>query len=173
MHKPSVTQLLDLLAKPALITWANEQGLKGVNIKTARQSALKSGTSMHAQIEAKDFADPEVRQNYERFMSDKELIDSEQEIETEWFTGRYDARIKWRGLTYLVDYKKSRRQRVYFEYKLQLAAYSMGVQADRFAMVATPAFIPVEVNLSEDMPKYREVLIALSKIYQLRQELGA
>lgn len=171
MRKPRVTQLLDLLAKPALITWANEQGLKGINIKADRSKSLSAGTSMHSQIESLKFDDPETEQNHKRFMSDKELIDTEQDIETEWFVGRYDARIKWRGLTYLMDYKQSTRPRVYFEHKLQLAAYSMGVEADRFAIVATPAFIPVEVNIVRDMEKYRSILIALSKIYTLRAEL--
>lgn len=172
MHKPSVTQLLDLLAKPALITWANEQGLKGVDIKKARKTALSSGTSMHAQIESKEFLELEHAANFSRFMADKELIDAEQQIETEWFTGRYDARLKWRGLTYLVDWKKSRRQRVYFEYKLQLAAYGMGVQCDRFGMVATPAFVLVEVKMTDDLKRYQDIIIALSKIWTLRQELG-
>jgi len=170
--KPSVTQLLDMLAKPALITWANEQGLAGVNIKTMRDKAKLAGTSMHSQIERKDFTDPTHAANFARFMSDKELIDQEQSIETEWFVGRYDSRIKWRDLTYLIDYKKSRRHRVYFEHRLQLAAYGMGVAADRFAIVATPDFVPVEVALERHRKEYEGIMIALSKIWQARQEIG-
>lgn len=170
--KPSVTQLLDMLAKPALITWANEQGLAGVNIKTMRDKAKRAGTSMHSQIERKDFTDPKHAENFARFMSDKELIDQEQSIETEWFVGRYDSRIKWRGLTYLIDYKKSRRHRVYFEHRLQLAAYGMGVSADRFAIVATPDFVPVEVSLERHRKEYESIMISLSNIWQARQSIG-
>lgn len=44
MKKPSVTMLIDLLAKPALIDWANKQGLLGVDIKDLRKKAKSSGT---------------------------------------------------------------------------------------------------------------------------------
>jgi len=172
MQKPSVTQLLDLLAKPALISWANKQGLAGVDIDTVRTKTRNAGTSLHSQIESRSFADAEHADNFARFMCDKELIDQEQAIETEWFVGRYDARIKWRGLTYLVDYKKSRRGRVYFEHRLQLAAYGMGVQADRFAIVAVPAFTPIEVKLDSQRKTYEGIIIALAHIWQAKQEVG-
>ena len=51
MKKPSVTQLLDLIAKPALISWANKQGLMGIDTSEKRKKILLNGTSLHSQIE--------------------------------------------------------------------------------------------------------------------------
>lgn len=171
--KPSVTQLLDLLAKPALIAWANKQGLAGIDINEAREKSRRAGTSIHSQIESGVFESQKDAESFTRFMADKELIDQEQTIETEWFVGRYDARLKWRGLTYLVDYKKSRRPAVYFEHRLQLAAYAMGTQADKFAIVAVPAFIPLEVQMGDRLEKYQQVVVSLARIWQISRELDA
>ena len=51
MKKPSVTKLLDLLHKPAIVKWANKQGLAGVEINAYSASVKKHGTDLHNQIE--------------------------------------------------------------------------------------------------------------------------
>lgn len=171
MKKPSVSQLLDLLAKPGLIGWANKQGLAGIEIKARRAQSLKAGVSIHSQIESGCFDTHEDMTNYCAFMRGKQIIDSEQDIETEWFVGRYDVRFTDGVDEYIADYKKSKRGTLYFERKLQLIAYTMAKPA-RMAVVAVPAFqmIPFE---TDDRGKYEQVLIHLSRIWQLKQELKA
>jgi hypothetical protein len=171
VKKPSVTDLVGMLDKPALLSWANAQGLLGVKLNAVRQRVRGAGTSMHEQIETGCFDEPAHAENYIRFSRDKELLDSEKPIETEWFTGRYDARFRCRDGIYLIDYKKSQRRRVYFEHCLQLAAYGMAETADKFAIVATPDFAMIEVDVAAHREKYENILIALSKIYTLRWQI--
>lgn len=172
MKKPSVTDLCDLLAKPALITWANKQGLAGIDIKVSRKAAKSAGTSLHAQIEDGAFDDPLHAANYTRFAKDKEIIASERQIETEWFTGRYDVLLGYRGERWLCDYKKSRRHRIWLEHKIQLVAYGMAEPVDKFAIVAVPdfAFIPLEIN-KEQRAKIERMVICLSQLWTLKQEI--
>lgn len=48
---PSVTQVIDLLAKPALITWSYKRGLDGLDLYETRDKAADAGTHAHAMIE--------------------------------------------------------------------------------------------------------------------------
>lgn len=174
MKKPSVTDLVDLLAKPALITWANKQGLAGINIAGIRKQTRAIGTSMHAQIEDGAFDDPLHFDNFMRFKADKEFLSTEKDIETEWFTGRYDVLLGYRGERWLCDYKKSRRHRLYFEHKIQLVAYGMAEPADRFGIVATPDFALLELEMdAAQRSKIERIIICLSQIWTLRKEIAS
>lgn len=97
-----------------------------------------------------------------------EIIDTEQSFETEYYTGRYDVRLKWKGLTYKCDYKSS--SKVYFENKIQLAAYKLAFpDDDSLAVIHLKDFVisPIEIDIS----LYQDLLIALSKVYELKQKL--
>ena len=91
--KPSVSKLIDLLNKPALIKWANKQGLKGIDVGIYKESARQRGSSRHKAIE--DFAagvlceDEDMNLRMTNFFSDKKIIDTEVSFETDYFTGRY------------------------------------------------------------------------------------
>lgn len=174
MKKPSVTQLLDLLAKPALISWANRQGLLGIDIEEQRKKAKLDGTSLHSQIEnvckgTGDFEREIDRDSFDRFMLDKEVISIEQKIETEWFVGRYDAKIKVGSSEYIIDYKSGFKGQIYLEHKLQLVAYAMAENA-QIAIVPIPQFHLIPINLKDAKP-YEDMLINLSKIWQLKKEI--
>lgn len=49
---PGVTTVLGMLAKPALMRWAYEQGKAGLDFEAVRQQAADTGTVAHALIEA-------------------------------------------------------------------------------------------------------------------------
>jgi hypothetical protein len=175
IKKPSVSELLDLMAKPALIEWANKQGLLGVNIKDKRKRSLANGTSLHKQIE--DYhtdgvlLDSEVNQrNLEAFIKGKRIIAMEQQIETEWFVGRYDVKLEHDGKEWLADYKSGFKGRVYLDYKLQLVAYAMAEPTANLAIVPIPQFhlIPVEI---ENREPYEQMLKTLSQLWQLKKEI--
>jgi hypothetical protein len=175
MNKPSVTQLIDLLNKPALIDWANRQGLEGVNIKEARKGKMQRGSNLHKQIE--NFILYGECMNVEshqkgliNFLKDKEILDVEKKIETEWFTGILDCSLIYKGKKYIIDYK-SKAKRVYFDNKLQLIAYSMAYDCDYFAIVSIPNFQFFEVEIKE-RKKYEDILKSLSNIYMLKKELN-
>jgi len=50
IKKPSVSKLVKILDKPALVGWANKIGLEGVNLKAYRTKAMADGSNIHAQI---------------------------------------------------------------------------------------------------------------------------
>ena len=169
--KPSVTDLLKLLDKPALLSWANKKGLEGVDISKERSKWLNAGTSIHSQIEnyirkGEPFIS-EIDQSYFKcFIEDKEILGLENKIETEWFVGRYDIKVKWKNKIYLMDFKNNSK-RIYFENKLQLIGYGMAEQCDCFAVVSVPSFTVMNFKVDNREP-YEEILKCLSKIYTLK-----
>lgn len=174
MKKPSVTQLLDLLAKPALISWANKLGLQGIDIKEKRKKSLAKGTSMHSQIERtckgeQGFEREIDAMSFAAFLEGKQVVSMEQEIETEWFQGRYDAAIICDDEYYIVDYKSGFKGKIYLEHKLQLVAYTMAIPAS-MAIVPIPQFQLVPVEIINREP-YEQMLIQLSKLWQLKKEI--
>lgn len=174
MKKPSVTQLLDLLAKPALIGWANKQGLAGIDIEVTRKKSLQDGTSIHNQIEnyckgEGDFIEERDRNRFNQFMQDKKILFIEKQIETEWFIGRFDAMLEVEGKPLIVDYKSGFTGKVYLENKLQLIAYTMAEPAD-MAIVGVPQFYISPVIIKNREP-YETLLKSLSNIYYAKKEI--
>lgn len=169
--KPSVTKLIDLLNKPGLIKWANKIGMKGIDVELYRADAKSKGSSKHQAIE--DFTrgilseDEELNNRMEHFFSDKQIIDTEISFETEFFTGRYDIKLAWHDLVFICDYKSSRK--VYFETKLQLAAYRMAVPCDKLAVIHFPDLLIDPIDI--DIQKYSQFLVKLSELYELKEEL--
>lgn len=174
MKKPSVTELTEMLAKPALIKWANKLGLQGIEVAEKQARGRSRGSSLHAQIEAYckgsgGFERDMDRQQFDNLMQDKTILEVERSIETEWFVGRYDARIDFGGVEYIIDYKSGFKGKIYLENKLQLIAYSM-FQPSEMAIVAIPQFhfFPIEIKNREP---YEQMLIKLSELYQLKKEI--
>ena len=176
MKKPSVTQLLDLLSKPALIGWANKLGLQGVDIKEKRRASLAKGRSLHGQIERVSlgtggFDSDTNRTRFDALMANKSIISVEKKIETEWFIGRYDSMIlDENGQCWIADYKSGFKGRIYLENKLQLIAYTMAVPAD-MAIISVPQFQFIPVTVLDRNP-YEQMLIKLSEIYRLKKEIN-
>ncbi len=172
--KPSVTKLIGLLDKPALLKWANKIGLEGIKLDEYRKKSLSDGDSLHKQIESfirnkTPFTNLELKNNFERYFQNKKIIESEKEIETDYFTGRLDIKIKYNSKIFLCDFK-SNQKAVYFENKLQLVAYGMAEQCDGFGIISIPdlTFLPVFVP---DRKPYEKILINLSEIYALKNQL--
>jgi hypothetical protein len=172
--KPHLTELLSLLDKPALKKWANQQGLKGIDITKESSKWMNAGTSIHSQIEnyirkGEPFISDIDQSYFKCFIEDKEILGLENNIETEWFKGRYDIKVKWKDKIYLMDFK-NHSKRIYFENKLQLIGYGMAEQCDCFAVVSVPSFTVMNFKVENRSP-YEEILKCLSKIYTLKQEI--
>jgi hypothetical protein len=166
-NKPSVSQLLDLLNKPALLNWANKIGLEGVKLSDYRKQSTAKGTSLHNQVELfllhkTPFKDKEVQKCFEKFISDKEVIAIEKDIETDSFVGRYDIKLKFNSEVYICDFKSS--DGIYFENKLQLIAYKVADGADKLAIIQLPIFEMKVLDISNYEP-YENILECLSIIY--------
>jgi hypothetical protein len=174
--KPSVTRLLDILNKPALISWANKQGLNGIEIKAYMKMARDDGSDLHRKIELAckgedTFDDPQISESFNNFMQDKKIISIEQDIETEWFVGRFDISFcDNNGEIFVADFKRGFKGKVYLENKLQLIAYTMAFPGS-MAIVKVPEFYFAKIDI-EDRRPYEELIIHLSKIYHLMKEIG-
>ncbi len=173
--KPTVTELIGMLDKPALMKWANKIGLEGVSLDEYRAKSQKRGTSYHKQIEDfimyhKAFEDTGFQARFEQFISDKTIIASEKSFTHALFCGRMD--FKFCGpdkVVYIADFKSNQRS-VYLENKLQLVAYRMAEGCDKVAIISIPdmAIIPVPIL---DFAPYERFLTLLSELYRLKKQL--
>lgn len=174
MKKPSVSKLLALLDKPALLGWANKIGLQGITLTDHRAESQAKGNSLHNQVmhfckNKTPFSDPKIQAKFEKFLKDKEIIDVEQNIENEYLQGRYDNKLIYKGEKYICDFKSS--DRVYFETVLQLMAYRMCDKECKIAVIQLPEFnfIPIDIRHEGE---YEAILIALSLIYECKHKIN-
>jgi len=161
-----------MLDKPALMRWANKIGLEGVKLDDYKSKSKEKGTDTHEAIENylkfNLLPDDELLSNrMQNFFRDKEILEVEKTIETEHFIGRFDIKLKWKDIVFICDFKANGK--VYFETKLQLAAYRMAEPCDHLAVIHTPDFLirPVDVNAG----LYEPFLIHLSKLYVLKNQI--
>jgi len=171
---PSITKLLQLLDKPALLKWANKIGLEGTRLDEYQSKSKAKGNSYHNQVEAmikhnKEIEDPFLRENYHKFFDGSEILESEKTVKGDYWQGRFDIKFKRNGMTYLCDFK-SNAKRVYLENKLQLVAYSELEKVDAIGIISLPDFNYYPVEIKNRKP-YVGILRALSHIYQCKQEI--
>lgn len=165
--KPTVTELLELLNKPALIKWANKLGLKGIDVDEYRTEAMKKGSDLHNQINEFSkygipFENKELWDNYSKFISDKQVIDAEQNIECDLFIGRYDIKLKVNNDIVIADFKSSNR--IYLENILQLVCYQIAFPDCKIAVVEIPSF-KYKPLFIKDITPYKNIIEALVSIY--------
>ena len=131
---PRVTSVLSFIDNEGLIDWANAMGRKGLDNKKILESAAKTGTIVHEQIEhyLKDGLMPSSPHTgfkgfvlwYVKMKTEghvMKVLGQEQRLSCEWFTGTYDLLMEIDGKVYLIDFKTSNH--VHYKYCMQLAAY--------------------------------------------------
>lgn len=174
-RKPTVTELLDLLNKPALLKWANKIGLEGQTLQEAREKSFLLGNNYHGQIEnylkhGKKFEDNDFFRKFEEFIAGKTVVASEQSVEHKDFIGKFDVKLRIGSHEYLCDFKTSRG--VWFETILQLVAYNMVEKADYMAVINVPTFKMRTLYISELQIEYYESIIShLASIYKLKSKI--
>ena len=169
--KPTVSQLLDLLNKPALLKWSNKIWLEWIKLEDYQKKSKSDWISLHKQIENYikneiPFENAEHQNNFDILFKDLSILTVEENIETDYFIWRLDIRIDWRE-KYICDFKSS--DRIYFENKLQLTAYKMAKPDYKTAVIEIPSFKFKPIEL--DYEKYSKILINLSEIWKLKKEL--
>jgi len=139
---PSVTQIVSMLNKPALVTWANKLGLQGIDVKKYVDNKADIGTVAHRMIldyfldQETDFSEysKEVIDKAENsFLSFLEwaknrkvkplFVEKSMVSEVELFGGTFDFYGLVDGEKTLVDFKTGNG--IYQEYFYQLAGYSI------------------------------------------------
>ena len=172
-RKPSVTELIGQLDKPALLGWANRIGLEGKSLVEARRQNMKDGASLHKQLErwllnGTPIPDEVFQAKAKAFFDDKNVIACEKSIIHEKFTGRLDVKYETEdGTVWICDFKTN-QSRLYRENKLQLAAYRMAEGCDRVAIISIPEMKIIEADVPDFSP-YEEIILHLAEIYRLGQ----
>lgn len=198
---PSVTTVLGLLNKPALVGWANRLGLEGIDSDKYVDETKKIGTAVHRMIAAElagrkpDLAEFSSQQlelvansirSWESWKAshklDVQMFESRLVSENYRFGGTFDS--TWVGTLdgegpILVDYKTS--DRLYPEHRVQVAAYTglaaehgirvTGARLLRFGRLPTEGFEEHRLELSELRVRWR-MFLRLLEVYQLRKQLG-
>jgi hypothetical protein len=172
-RKPSVTELVGQLDKPALLGWANRIGLEGKSLLEARRQNMMQGTSLHKQLErwllnGTPIQDEAFQSRAKEFFADKNLIACEKSVDHEKFTGRLDVKYEAAdGTVWICDFKTN-QSRLYRENKLQLAAYRMVEGCDRVAVISIPDMKLIEAEILDFSP-YEEMILHLAELFRLGQ----
>ncbi len=170
--KPTVSQLIDLLNKPALLKWANKIGLEGIPLDQYRKKYAGDGDNIHKQIE-NDFKHGITFSiaNFQAFKSRYEFVESEPVIEDDLYKGRADVILRRNGVKFLFDFKSSNA--IYFEQKLQAIAYKRVLDVQKVGIVNTTYFTEsiIEVTPAEEI-EYGRIINALVAIWHAKKTLG-
>jgi hypothetical protein len=137
---PGVTTILDILSKPALIHWAWDLGMKGLDYRKVKDTAASIGTICHYMVECHiknekpdlsiypqddilkaensflGYLEWEKQNNFELIFSEKQLVS-----ERERYGGTADIYAKLNNKKTLIDVKTSKG--LYPEYRIQVADY--------------------------------------------------
>ena len=198
----SVTTILKLLPKFALIPWAYNLGLVRQDYNKVRQEAADIGTVVHDLINSREDAgvnnylnDMDYHigdrarwsfENYKKFKKDHDLKILKQELtltfggdrNTPAFGGTCDMVAEVDGKLSLVDFKTGNA--VYKESVLQLAAYDMllgleGIKVEQYCLVRVPSKEPdtYEITIYQPQDNYKTTFILLAKAcYALEESIG-
>jgi hypothetical protein len=174
-RKPSVTELVGMLDKPALLSWANRIGLEGKSLIEARRANMAQGVSLHKQLErwllnGTPIADEAFQAKAQAFFEDKNVVACEKVIDHEKFTGRLDVKYQTEDGTERICDFKTNQIRLYRENKLQLAAYRMVAGCDRIAVISIPDMTLIEAEIPDFTP-YEQIVLHLAEIYKLNQQI--
>ena len=139
---PSVTQIVSMLNKPVLVTWANKLGLQGIDVRKYVDIKAEIGTVAHRMIldyflnQETDFSEysrdviDKAENSFLSFLEwtkNKEikplLVEESMVSELELFGGAFDFYGLVDGEKTLVDFKTGNG--IYQEYFYQLAGYSI------------------------------------------------
>lgn len=173
---PTITQLISLLDKPALLKWANKIGLEGTALDDYRSKSQASGASIHDQIQAflehgLPFEEKDRQVKFESFIGRYEVIAVEKDVEHELFHGRTDLLLSRDGKLYTFDFKASNR--IYFEQKLQLLMYKKCLNSHFLGIVNTESYREIFFRPNDQQEKkYWEIIEALATIYHAKSYLG-
>ncbi len=130
---PGVTTVLGILAKPALILWANRMGLQGIDTSKYVDEAAKAGTAAHEMIECHL-----TRQDFDRSQYSEDLLS-----------------IAENGFIKYLDWEKNHViKNVCSEMILVSEKYRYGGQIDMYAdMDGVPTLIDFKTNATGIYPE--------------------
>lgn len=188
---PSVTTYLGILAKPALIHWAWELGVAGLDYRKVRDSAGDTGTLVHYLIlcqlkgiepeldmfSPQDLATTASPMNkFNEWLEGKEiepiLLETPMVSETYGFGGTPDYYGKVNGVLTLLDFKtgKGVYQEAFYQvaaYKKLLEEFGNTVDAVRILRIGKSEDEGFEERAVGNLENHFEIFLCCQKIYEL------
>lgn len=166
----SVTKLIDLLNKPFLVQWANNIGLKGINLKDYQKQVQNEGNDNHRKIEnfIINGINFEGSEKLSKSLEGFEIIGTEIDVSNGCINGRLDLALKKDNKIYILDFKRNKN--IYLSTKLQLSTYKNLFNADYIAYINSDDF-KIEI-LNIDTDKYFNIIKKLYQIHLLLTELN-
>ncbi len=193
---PGVTTVLSILGKPAIIEWAYQCGLKGVDYHKVRDTAGDIGTLAHYLIlchlkgETPDTSEYSLAdlvkaqnclQSYHAWIKHNPvkplMIETPLLSEKYGYGGTLDLYAQLDSQSILIDFKTSKA--IYPEYLYQVAAYgqllaeNLGKLPDKVLIlrINKESNSDFEIKTIDRMDKYFEVFRHCLRIYTLQKEL--
>lgn len=161
----SVSKLIDILNKPALLRWANRIGLDGVDLKNYKKQVTSNGIDKHKLVE--DYLLNGVVFNgsdrLDKCLLGYEVVSVEQEITNGKIIGRVDLILKKDDLIYICDFKSGKN--IYLSTKLQLSTYKHIYGADKICFINLDDFIMKEITI--ETKDYFDIIKRLYQVYEL------
>lgn len=166
----SVTKLISILDKPALVGWANKIGLKGINIKDYQSKSKTDGNNIHKQVE--DFLNHGIEfkgcEKLKKSLNNYNVLGCEVDVNNGYILGRIDIVLEKDGKKYVCDLKSNKY--IYISTKLQLSAYKHLLNADYICFINTE---DLELRIIDiDTSKYFEIIKRLYQINKLITSLN-
>ena len=195
---PSVTTILSLLNKPALVKWANNLGLQGIDVTKYVDILADAGSLAHDMIldyfrgiitDTSECSQDVIKKAENAFLSFLEwakqrklepvLVEHEMVSETKKYGGKCDWYGYEDGIKTLLDFKTG--SGIYEEHAIQLAAYKTLVEYDFAVPYKVERAMILRIPRTEDekfeikvwtnLDKQWEIFKRLLEIYQLQKEI--
>ena len=191
---PGVTTVLGVLAKPALIGWANKMGLQGIDTSKYVDAAARAGTACHAMIEAhlkgetfvSDSYDSDTltlaKNGYTKYINWEkgqklEGVESElQLVSRKGFGGTIDMYCILNGTPTLVDFKTN-ASGIYPEmmhqtagaYRLLLEESGRPVHQVIIIRVGKSAEQDIEIRYIADWQTHSDIFLTCLRLFNLQK----
>jgi hypothetical protein len=192
---PSVTTILGILNKPALVKWANNLGLQGIDSSRYTDEMASIGTLAHAMVVAhlknekldlREYSPDQISKaencvlKYLEWEKDKKveplLIERPLVSKMLQFGGQVDLYCKLNGVPTLIDFKTSKA--VYSEMIHQLAAYRYLLIENHYPVeqvfilrIGRDETEGFEVKLAGNLDTHFELFTRCLEIYNLKKLL--
>ena len=195
MRVPGTTTIMSILAKPALIKWANDLGLEGIEYTKYLDVLADVGTLAHKIVECYFTQEKVDYSNYSKNVIEKaenciksfnawtkshtvDPIENELQLVSEQFQfgGTIDCYCKINGEVYLLDFKTGKA--LYDEQLIQLSAYMQLLNENgypchkaKILRIGRSEGEGFEERELTNFARYWQIFDACNKIYKLKKEI--
>lgn len=192
---PSVTTIISLLNKPALVPWANRLGLQGIDVTKFVDKLAEVGTLVHQMIldyfrkvatDTSEYSKEVIDKAENSFLSFLEWVKGKEIIpdlvefsmvsDTQRFGGTCDLFARVNKIKTLIDFKTG--SGIYEEMGYQLAGYQIllmekGYVPEQAQIVRVPRDETenFEVRVWKDLSYEEQIFNHLHEIYRIKKEM--